>query len=95
MGIGTVLLRIKSRSTQVFDRAHLTPPPAPLPDGGRPSIFEAQPAEVELSLLNPAKQFDARNSDHRGSELLEAEHWTDAQLDVAVALFDQVVRVFR
>jgi hypothetical protein len=49
-----------------------------IPDGGRTSIFEAQPTEVELSLVNPAKQFDAGNCDRRGPEPLEAEHWTDA-----------------
>jgi hypothetical protein len=29
------------------------------PDGGRTSILKAQPAEVELSLMDPAKQIDA------------------------------------
>jgi hypothetical protein len=49
-----------------------------IPDGGRTSIFEAQPTEVELSLVNPAKQFDAGNCDRRGPEPLEAKHRTDA-----------------
>jgi hypothetical protein len=66
-----------------------------IPDGGRTSIFEVQPAEVELSLVDPTKQFDAGNGGRRGPELLEAEHWTDAQLDAAMVLLDQVVQVLR
>ena len=55
-------------------------PAAVTPAGWRraSSIFEAQPAEFELSLVNPAKQFDAGNCERRCSEPLEAEHWADA-----------------
>jgi hypothetical protein len=59
-----------------------------IPDGGRSSVFDAQPAEVELFLMDPAKQFDAGYDNRRGPEPLEAEHWTDAQLDAAVVLLD-------
>ena len=90
-----VLVQIKSRSTQVFDRAHLRRRQYRIPDGGRTSFFEEQATEVELSLVNPAKQFDAGNGGRRSPEPLEAEHWTDAQLDAAVVLLDQVVQVLR
>jgi hypothetical protein len=66
-----------------------------IPDGGRTSIFEAQLAVVELTLVDPAQQFNAGNHGRRGREPLEPEHRTDAQLYAAVVLLDQVVQVFR
>jgi hypothetical protein len=44
--------------------------------------------------MDPAKQFGAGYC-NRCDEPLEAKHWTDAQLDAAVVLLDQVVRVPR
>ena len=44
--------------------------------------------------MNPAKQFDAGNGGCRGSEPLEAEHWTDAQLDASVVLSIRLFRYF-
>jgi hypothetical protein len=49
-----------------------------IPDSGRTSIFEAQLAEVELSLADPAQQLNAGNRGRRGPEPLESEHRTDA-----------------
>ena len=49
-----------------------------IPDGGRTSIFEVQLAEVELTLVDPAQQFNAGTRGRRGREPLEPEHWTDA-----------------
>ena len=48
-----------------------------IPDIRRTSIFEVQPAEVELSFLNATQQFDPCDRDRCGPEQLEAEHRTD------------------
>jgi len=42
-----------------------------MPDGRRTSAVEAQLAEVELSLLNPAQQFNTGNCDRCGLEALK------------------------
>src|ERR1017187_480806 len=66
-----------------------------VPDSGRTSIFEVQPAEVELAFVDPAKQFDAGDHDHRRREPFEAEHRTNAKFHATVVLFDQVIQIFR
>ncbi len=49
-----------------------------VPDGRRTSIFEAQAAEVELSLVDPPQQLNASNRDRRGPKPFEPEHRIDA-----------------
>jgi hypothetical protein len=45
-----------------------------------------QPAEIELSLADPAEQFDPGDDNRRGAELLEAKHRADAELDAAMVM---------
>ena len=49
-----------------------------VPDGRRTSIFEEQPVEIELSLVDPSEQLNAGNRDRRGPKPLEPEHRIDA-----------------
>ena len=64
-----------------------------MPDGRRSSTVEAQPAEVELSLPDPAQQFNTGNCDRCGPESLRPERRTDACLHTAVILLDEVVQI--
>jgi len=41
-----------------------------VPYSGRTSVFETQYAEIELTLANPAQQFDPGDGDRRRSESL-------------------------
>ena len=66
---------------QVSDNVRLPRGQHRIPDGGRTSIFEAQPTEIELSLVDPAQQFDAGDRNCRCPERLEPAHRTAAQLD--------------
>ena len=66
-----------------------------IPDGGRTSSLETQPAEIELSLVDPVQQLDPGNCDRCGLKPLKSQHWTDAQLYTAVVLLDQVIQIFR
>jgi hypothetical protein len=49
-----------------------------IPDGGRTSTLETQPAEIELSLVDPVQQFDPGNCDRCGLKPLKSQHWIDA-----------------
>ena len=49
-----------------------------IPDRRRTSALETQPAEIELSLVDPAQQFNAGNRDRCGLKPLKSQHWTDA-----------------
>ena len=49
-----------------------------IPDGRRTSTLETQPAEIELSLVDSAQQFNAGNRDRCGLKPLKSQHWTDA-----------------
>jgi CoA-transferase family III len=49
-----------------------------VPDDRRTSIFEEQPVEIELSLVDPPQQLNAGNRDRRGPKPLEPEHRIDA-----------------
>ena len=77
------------------DAACVTTLPHRIPDGRRTSTIEAQPAEVELSLPDPAQQFNTGNCDRCGPESLKPEHRTDACLHTAVILLDEVVQILR
>jgi hypothetical protein len=45
--------------------------------------------------MDPAQQFDAGDGDRRGSEPLQAEHWSQPRFHAAMVLLDQVVQIFR
>ena len=49
-----------------------------IPDRRRTSALETQPAEIELSLVDSAQQFNAGNRDRCGLKPLKSQHWTDA-----------------
>ena len=52
--------------------------PAPNSRWQAQPTVEAQPAEVALSLPDPAQQFNTGNCDRCGLESLKPEHRTDA-----------------
>jgi hypothetical protein len=54
----------------------------------------SETSEPELSLSDVAHQLDPGNRDRRITELLEAEHHSDALLHAPMVLLDQVVKVF-
>ncbi len=66
-----------------------------LPDCGRSGIFEAELREAELALANAMYQLDTRERDRCVPETFEAEHDFRPGLDVAVALLDQIIEIFR
>ena len=51
--------------------------------------------QAELSLTDAVHQFDAGDRDHRVAESLEPQHYSNALLDAAVVLLNQVIEVFR
>jgi hypothetical protein len=55
------------------------------------SVFEAQPAEVGLTFVDPAGQVDVSDHDRRRPEPFGAQHLTDAKFHATVVLFDQAV----
>jgi predicted ATPase len=80
--LSAVLVQIDSK-TELAD--FVCPTPSALlrrqhrvPDSGRTSTLETQPAEIELSLVDPAQQFDPGNCDRCGLKPLKSQHWTDA-----------------
>ncbi len=48
--------------------------------------------QAELSLTDAVHQFDAGDRDHCVAELLEPQHYSNALLDAAVVLLNQVVK---
>jgi hypothetical protein len=77
-----VLVQIDSK-TELAD--FVCPTPSALlrrqhrvPDSGRTSTLETQPAEIELSHVDPAQQFDPGNCDRCGLKPLKPQHWTDS-----------------
>jgi hypothetical protein len=57
-------------------------------------IFDAKLAEFELTLPDPVHEFDAGDRRRCSTETLEAEHWTEPQLDRSVILFDPIIQIF-
>ena len=66
-----------------------------IPDCGRSSALNSKTPQAELSLTDAVHQFDAGDRDHRVAELLEPQHYSNALLDAAVVLLNQVIEVFR
>jgi Apea-like HEPN len=57
-------------------------------------VFDAKLAEFELTLPDPGHEFDAGDRRRCSTETLEAEHWTEQQLDRSVILFDPIIQIF-
>src|SRR5580693_9121537 len=57
-------------------------------------VFDAKLAEFELTLPDPVHEFDAGDRRRCSTETLEAEHWTEPQLDRSVILFDPIIQIF-
>jgi hypothetical protein len=66
-----------------------------VPDSGRRSTLNTKAAQVELPLTDAVHQLNASDRDRRVAELLEPQHHSNALLDAAVALLNQVIEVFR
>jgi hypothetical protein len=66
-----------------------------VPDSGRSSALNTETAQIELSLADAVHQLNASDRDRRVAELLEPQHHSNALLDAAVALLNQVIEVFR
>ena len=52
-------------------------------------------SEFELTFPDPVQEFDPGDGDRGVSELLQTEHGTQAKLDRAMILFNEVVQIFR
>ena len=64
-----------------------------IPDRGRGLVFEAQPTQGELVLVDTTEQFDAGDGGGGGLEALEAKHVSCSALNSAMVLFDEVVEI--
>jgi hypothetical protein len=62
-----------------------------VPDSGRRSTLSTKAAQVELSLTDAVHQLNASDHDRRVAELLESQHHSNALLDAAVVLLNQVI----
>jgi hypothetical protein len=62
-----------------------------VPDSGRSSALNTKAAQVELSLADAVHQLNASDRDRRVAELLEPQHHSNALLDAAVVLLNQVI----
>jgi hypothetical protein len=66
-----------------------------IPDSGRRSTLNTKAAQVELFLTDAVHQLKASYRDRRVAELLEPHHHSNALLDAAVVLLNQVIEIFR
>ena len=66
-----------------------------VPYCGRSSALNTETPQAELSLTNTVHQLNAGNRDGGVAKLLESQHRSDALLDAAVVLFNQVIEIFR
>jgi hypothetical protein len=62
--------------------------------GARSGLLEAELREIELTLTNAMRQFDASNRGRGAPEPLESKHHVCSVLDVAMILFDHAVQIF-
>ena len=66
-----------------------------VPDPGRSSAVNTQSPQPELSFAYAVHQFNAGDRDRSVAERLEPEHHSNALLDAAMVLFNEVIEVFR
>jgi hypothetical protein len=59
------------------------------------AFLMAETSHRKLPLADTVHQLDAGDRDHRITELLEAEHHSEALLHAPMVLLNQVVQVFR
>ena len=65
-----------------------------VPDCGRSSAVNTETPQARLSLTDAVHQFNAGDRDSCVAKQLEPQHHSNAQLDAAVVLLDQIIEVF-
>jgi hypothetical protein len=66
-----------------------------VPDSGRSSALDIETPQAELSFTDAVHQFIAGDRDRRVAEMLDPQDHSNALLDAAVVLLNQVIEVDR
>jgi hypothetical protein len=67
-------------------------------EDGEPNLWcgfaiHSKLAQCELPFPDPMHEFDARDRDRRSSKSFEPKHWTQAEFDASMILFNQIIEV--
>ena len=94
--VGPAVVQTCGKQTSVSDALrYLHTPSIAFQTPGAAPPLNTQPPQPELSLACAVHPFKAGDRDRSVAELLEPEHHSNALLDAAMVLFNQVIEIFR